>query len=279
MRRIKIICLILALGAVAWCAFAAFDNGIKIRTYTIPSDKVKQDICIVLITDLHSHIHGGDQTELANIIAAQNPDIIALAGDIADDDTPIDGTRMLLEKIADIAPCYYVTGNHEHWADDFDDIMEVISSYGVHMLRNRYETIAVRGDEILIAGIDDPSSKTAMSAAELEDMFADIADSPVFTLLLAHRPEKHDAYVEYGFDAVFSGHAHGGQVRLPMLLNGLYAPNQGWLPKYAGGIYVDVNGKTGRAVNHVVSRGLVINPKLPRIFNPPELCVVRIIAQ
>jgi len=68
-------------------------------------------------------------------------------------------------------------------------------------------------------------------------------------------------------------------VRLPMLLNGLYAPNQGWLPKYAGGIYVDVNGKTGRAVNHVVSRGLVINPKLPRIFNPPELCVVRIIAQ
>jgi len=274
-----IISLALAMGCAVWFVQTSVDTDIKIRTYTIPSSKIKQDICIVLIADLHSYIYGGDNAVLADMIAAQNPDIIALAGDIGDDYTPIDGTELLLEKIVDIAPCYYVTGNHEHWADDFDDIMDVISSYNVHMLRNEYETITVRKDEIVLAGIDDPDSETAMTGEEIEYMFTDIAESPLLTVLLAHRPEYHDAYIDYGFDAVLSGHAHGGQVRIPFLLNGLFAPNQGWLPKYAGGIYSETNSTTGRQVHHIVSRGLVINPKLPRIFNPPELCVIRILAQ
>lgn len=88
--------------------------------------------------------------------------------------------------------------------------------------------------------------------------------------MLSHRPERIESYKKYNFDLVLSGHAHGGQVRIPFLLNGLYAPNQGLFPKYAGGLYTHNN------LNHVVSRGLSYNPKLPRIFNPPEIVIVEL---
>ena len=104
----------------------------------------------------------------------------------------------------------------------------------------------------------------------MEENFAELSEKPQFKILVAHRPELIELYKKYPFDLVVSGHAHGGQVRIPFLLNGLFAPNQGLFPKYAGGAYIHEN------LTHIVSRGLSFSPKLPRVFNPPEIVVVNI---
>ena len=100
--------------------------------------------------------------------------------------------------------------------------------------------------------------------------FNGLGEEPAYKVLLAHRPELIEVYKQGDFDLVLSGHTHGGQVRIPFILNGLYAPNQGWFPPYAGGMY------DHGSLIHIVSRGVSFNPLLPRIFNPPEVVVIDI---
>lgn len=255
----------------------AFYHGLVVRNYTISTDKLAdgKSMRIVLISDLHNHIYGENQTELVSLIKKQNPDLIALVGDIADDEVPIVGTEQFLEGIKDLAPIYYVSGNHEFWADDIEDIKAVIKRYGVTVLENDYETILIKDCPIIIAGVDDPeivvSEKPWFDWEQgMLTAFAGLQDRPEFKILLAHRPERISLYKKMDFDLILSGHTHGGQVRIPLLLNGLYAPNQGWFPKYAGGLYEH------DSLTHVISRGVSFNPRLPRIFNPPELVVIDI---
>jgi predicted MPP superfamily phosphohydrolase len=126
---------------------------------------------------------------------------------------------------------------------------------------------------MIIAGIEDPYKKLYEDPEynqkeSMKEAFADLDETHLYKILLAHRPENIEYYKNYSFDLILSGHTHGGQVRLPFIMNGLYAPNQGFFPKYAGGIY---NHGT---LHHIISRGISVNPLLPRIFNPPELVVV-----
>ncbi len=259
----------------------AFYIGLTLRTYEVVTDKIPegQSVRIVAVTDLHSHIYGESQKPLIDMIKAQQPDIIALVGDIADDDEPDDGTHLLLAGIRDIAPAYYVSGNHEYWSDSYDGIKSMMESYGVMVLDNESEDIIVKGVRLSISGVDDPNMFDYTEEAEylamgdMEELFrqrfADM-DNGVFNVLLAHRPELIDLYRQYSFDMILSGHTHGGQIRVPLLINGLFAPDQGWFPKYAGGRY-DFGGKT-----LIVSRGLSFNGLVPRMFNPPEVVVVDI---
>jgi predicted MPP superfamily phosphohydrolase len=201
------------------------------------------------------------------------PDLIFLSGDIIDDVVPVTGTRLLLSGISGMAPIYYVTGNHEYWSHNIQEIREELVSYGVIILSDSYVKIMVNNNEIIIAGIDDPDKKcyetpTYDQDDSMEEAFRELDNVPLYKILLAHRPERIESYKRFSFDLVLSGHAHGGQVRFPTLINGLYAPHQGLFPKYAGGIYTHGNLK------HIVSRGLSITPGLPRIFNPPELVVI-----
>lgn len=251
---------------------AAFYNGLTVNHYKIKSDKINDDnnVKIVQISDLHSCIYGKNQTYLLNKIQKQKPDIIVMTGDIADDVTPIDGTKMLLSEIVKLAPCYYVSGNHEFWSDDIAGIKNVIESFGVEILEGGLKSIVVKNQKLNICGIDDPyvlNQSERYGYAELLKPFKTLS-SEEFNILLAHRPEFIDEYKKYEFDLVLSGHAHGGQWRIPFILNGLYAPNQGFFPKYAGGQY------NYSSLTHIVSRGLSINPRLPRIFNPPEIVVI-----
>ena len=92
-------------------------------------------------------------------------------------------------------------------------------------------------------------------------------------LLIAHFPEQIDEYLKGNFDIVLSGHAHGGQWRIPGLIDGVYAPGQGLFPKYTSGVYM--HGDTA----HIVSRGLWKPSTLiavPRVFNRPELVIIDI---
>ena len=133
-----------------------------------------------------------------------------------------------------------------------------------------------KGTPLLIfASLDDPyieliDDDDRSWEQMMHDAFDGLDDVPGYRILLAHRPERFRTYQRFGFDLVLSGHSHGGQVRIPFILNGLYAPDQGWFPKYAGGVYRHGN------MTHVVSRGLSYNEKLPRIFNPPEVVVIDI---
>ena len=265
------------IGLLTIFLFCAFYNGLVVKKYIIKSNKldVDESIRIVLITDLHSHIYGKNQTKIVSLIKKQNPDIIALAGDIADDGVPIEGTKLFLAGIEGFAPIYYVTGNHEFWSNDIKNIKDVIREYDVTILENSYEQMKVKNSNIIIGGVDDPDVVTYEKPdfdwqGEMYNTFSELREKPDFKILLAHRPELIEIYKENSFDLVLSGHSHGGQVRIPLILNGLWAPNQGWFPKYAGGVY------RHDSLTHIVSRGISYNPRLPRVFNPPEVVVIDI---
>jgi predicted MPP superfamily phosphohydrolase len=235
---------------------------------------------IALITDLHNTIYGGSQSALIARVREASPDIILLAGDLMDKYTPPDGTRMLLEGLRGI-PVYYATGNHEYMTKRVDELRDVIRSYGVTILSDEYVKVNARGVDLIIAGIEDPlkkkyEDKTYNQEAAMNAAFQDMdAENAAYSILIAHRPERIAHYLEYPFDLVVSGHAHGGQWRLSIAPNGLYAPNQGFFPKYAGGVYRHTRADGGETV-HIVSRGLSLtHPKrVKRINNPPELVML-----
>ena len=280
--KIKIFVSIALVLITALCV-AALWRGIVVREYSVESDKVTGEIRAMLITDLHSSIYGKNQKKLVDKINAESPDLILLSGDIADDETPDDGTKQLLAAIGRKYPCFYVTGNHEFWRDETESLKEMIASYGVTVLSGETQIASVGSQQILIGGVDDPDGLASSGDEYLygeaitpgwNEQLDSVCrqrekESGLFSILLSHRPEKAESYRRSGFDLVVSGHAHGGQVRVPFVMNGLYAPNQGFLPDFAGGLY-DL-GKT----QMIVSRGLCKN-SLPRVFNPPELVVINI---
>lgn len=251
-------------------------RSIATRTYEINTPKLGQQssITIVLISDLHSTIFKKDQTVLINKIKTINPDLIILSGDIYDSTAPMTGAQLLLSGISDIAPVYFVTGNHEYWGHNITAIREELSAYGVIILSDNYAEAEVHDNIIILAGIEDPDKKFAEDYTynqfySMERAFRELDHVVFYKILIAHRPELIEYYNKYSFDLVLSGHTHGGQVRFPPFINGLYARNQGIFPKYAGGKYKYKN------LILIVSRGLSINyPKAPRIFNSPELVVI-----
>lgn len=268
----------LAAGVVlAALAVWALWTGLVVRTYTLETAKLDQPVRLLLLTDLHSTVHGREQRALIDLVRAQAPDAVLLAGDIADDEVPHRGTELLLAAVAGEYPCFYVTGNHEFWAEDTEEILEMFRRYGVTVLAGTWSDLTVRGQAIRVFGVDDPEGfeaapGEAVPAGWLEQWETCRAglEEGMVSVLLSHRPELTELYRGSGFDLVVSGHAHGGQVRVPLLLNGLYAPNQGFFPRYAGGLY-DLDG-TALAV----SRGLSIS-RLPRVFNPPEAVVIDLV--
>lgn len=253
------------IGWLLILAAVALDEGITVPRYKINSDKIKKPLRIVLLTDFHSSSYGKDQRVLADVIDGQSPDIILLAGDIAENVRPHKHTEELLEQIAGKYPCFYTVGNHEEWSGECGKIKEMFRSYGVTVLEGDSEILDLEGQKIRVSGADN-SLPLEQYAACCEN-----AGDDIFTVFMSHRPDLVDMYSGRGFDLVVSGHAHGGQVRIPHILNGLYAPNQGIFPKYAGGRYTLADGKT----EMIVSRGLCKNI-LPRIFNPPEVVVIDI---
>lgn len=276
-KRLIIIDVVLA---IVFC-IVAFWQGLVVKEYTIESDEITKEISFVVVSDLHNVFYDEGQSELVAEIDAISPDGILIPGDIADEETPIDGTKAFLEKIAHRYPCFYVTGNHEYYTNDIDGVIETIESYGVTVLSGETAEVSINNQTITIGGVDDP-------AAFYEDGWWDVVDDDRydvwedqlydvytmnkkegFSLLLTHRPEYARYYKNCGFDLVVAGHAHGGQFRIPGIINGIYSPGQGLFPEYTGGVY-DI-GDT----KMVVSRGLCINWK-PRFFNPPELTVINI---
>lgn len=250
----------------------ALDERLILRTYTVVSPKLTAEVRLAVVTDFHSSDNADD---VVAMVASCAPDAVLMVGDMFDDDIanrPTERTLSLMRQLSAQYPCYYVSGNHEAWTGEMDALYQQTEEAGVMVLRMSSGVLTVRGQRIALCGIPDPYEMVFSGAPDTEEQLRQAledVDSADFTVLLAHRPELLAKYAQFPLDLVVSGHAHGGQVRIPGVLNGLYAPNQGWFPKLAGGAYTQ-NGTT-----LIVSRGLAVRTRLPRIFNRPEVVLVR----
>lgn len=250
----------------------ALDERLILRTYTVVSPKLTAEVRLAVVTDFHSSDNADD---VVAMVASCAPDAVLMVGDMFDDDTqnrPTERTLSLMRQLSAQYPCYYVSGNHEAWTGEMDALYQQTADAGVTVLRMSSGVLTVRGQRIALCGIPDPYEMVFSGAPDTEEQLRQAledVDSADFTVLLAHRPELLAKYAQFPLDLVVSGHAHGGQVRIPGVLNGLYAPNQGWFPKLAGGAY------TQDGTTLIVSRGLAVRTRLPRIFNRPEVVLVR----
>lgn len=254
-----------------------FYNKLKIVNYTVESDKIDTPVRIALITDLHSCRYGDHESELIDAVDSQNPDIILLGGDIFDDKSGNENTVDFLQGINGRYPVYYVTGNHEFWGgvDRYNEQMSILEDMGIPRLQGDVLSLDINGNSIGLAGVDDYDGYLVDEDLILEDQFVDAylnLDAQSYNIILAHRPEYIDTYAAHNYDLALCGHAHGGQWRIPGLLNGLYAPNQGLFPEYAGGLYVVDN------TTMIVSRGLAReSTRIPRLYNRPELVIIDLV--
>ena len=265
---------ILLFVLIVWTAWG--NTALELNTYMVSSKELPEAFDgyrIAHISDLHNAEIGDGNEKLLVILQDDEPDIIAITGDMIDSrNTNIEVALAFAEKAMKIAPCYYVTGNHEARVSEWAELKAGLEAAGVVVLENERTEIELSGETIAILGVDDPSFHTDYlfgdSASVVGNTLAAIStEDDGFAVLLSHRPELFDTYVEYGMNLVLSGHAHGGQFRLPFV-GGLVAPNQGLFPKYDSGLYTD--GST----NMIVSRGIG-NSLLPfRFNNRPEVILV-----
>ena len=225
-----VICLILIAIWIVWN-----NNQIKLTEYIITSSKVPDSFTcfeIAQVSDLHNAELGEENSKLLELLSEAEPHIIVLTGDLIDSrHTDIEIALDFAGKAAQIAPVYYVSGNHEARVPEYEELKMGLTEAGVTVLENQKVQITRDGESITLMGIQDPSFRTDYLFGDAESISWQAIsglqnESDGFTVLLSHRPELFDVYVDTGIDLVFSGHAHGGQFRLPFI-GGLVAPNQG----------------------------------------------------
>ena len=253
------------------------NNSISVTNISLNFDNLPRSFDgyrIVHLSDLHNKRFGSNQQYLLEEIKKAKPRIIVITGDLVDGRNYDEEAGMeLVTGCMEIAQVYYVTGNHERWSGKFNSLEKKIKNSGAMILRNNSSEIKQGNDLIYITGIDDPSLSSGymtdneVVSAELKKAVNENGSKPSFTILLSHRPELFSEYKKFNIDLIFSGHAHGGQVRLPFI-GGLAAPDQGLFPKYTAGKYEEDNSVM------VVSRGLGNSIIPQRIFNRPEIVVV-----
>lgn len=243
---------------------------LELTQYEVTSEYLPESFSgyrIAQISDLHNAQMGEENRQLLSLLRETQPDIIVMTGDLIDSrHTDIDVALRFAKEAAGIAPCYYVTGNHEVRIAELSYLLDGLTESGVAVLRNETAILRRGTEEIALVGVDDPAFGTRLVQGEPKAL-PEIIPENGFTVLLSHRPEDFDDYVECGVDVAFTGHAHGGQIRLPFI-GGIYAPGEGFFPEYDSGVYT--SGRT----NMVVSRGIG-NSLFPfRVNNPPELVLV-----
>lgn len=270
----KQILLFLLLILIIWLYW----GNISIQTtyVQIKSEKIHSNLdgfTIIQISDLHNKKFGSHQHRLLKAVEKTSPDLIVITGDLIDSShTDVNIAMEFIFGAVKLAPTYYVSGNHEAWSNEYENLKQQMVLAGVIILSDEETTITYNGASFRLVGLEDPD----FAANNFYYDSKDVIDTKLktmpnkneeYTILLSHRPELLDVYAKHNIDLVFSGHAHGGQFRLPFI-GGIIAPNQGFFPKYTKGVYEKLETKM------IVSRGLG-NSIIPlRINNRPELVIV-----
>ena len=235
--------------------------------YEYKNPKVPEEmdgLRILQISDLHNQSYGKDNSRLLDAVKKCEADVIVITGDLVDSTfTDTETALAFASELVEIAPVYYCTGNHEYRMEKekLETFLANLSAIGVRVLRN--EAVPFYGG--LLVGLDDPHSDTDTLSQILKEQ-----DKDVFTILLSHKPQHLENYLEA--DLVLAGHAHGGQIVIPFV-GGLLAPGQGYFPKYTKGFYTMEN------TTMLVSRGIGNSHRVPRIFNMPELVLLTLRCQ
>ncbi|HZK21457.1 MAG TPA: metallophosphoesterase [Oscillospiraceae bacterium] len=274
MKKLRVNKKTVLVTAVATAALTAFslwqNNDITVSNYEYKSDKINKALDgykIVQISDLHNKQFGKGQSRLLTEIKALSPDIIVITGDIVDcRRTDINPALDFVTGAVKIAPVYYVSGNHEELLSLYDAkrLKDGIKQAGAKILINCAVNIEHGGESFCLLGVKDGSETD-----DLKQLLYTLDSPHNFKVLLAHKPQYLNSYSENSIDLVFSGHAHGGQARLPFI-GGLIAPEQGLFPKYSAGEYVMDD------TTMIVSRGLG-NSIIPvRVSNRPDIVVVEL---
>lgn len=250
--------------------------ALEVNEYEIVSDRIPEAFTgfrIAQVSDLHNAEFGEGNEKLIHLLSQTDPDVIVITGDLIDSrHTDIEIALDFARQAIKIAPVYYVSGNHEARVRDYEDLKIGLVEAGVVILENQKVQITREGESITLMGIDDPSFQEdylfgdsgSVARQAIENLQN---ESDGYTVLLSHRPELFDLYVDTGMDLVLTGHAHGGQIRLPFV-GGLVAPNQGFFPKYDAGQF------TENTTTMIVSRG-VGNSIIPlRFNNRPEIVLL-----
>ena len=260
-----------------WGNTALMTNAVAISSSRIPA--AFSGFRIAQVSDLHNAEFGKNNTELLKLLSESRSDIIVITGDLIDaNHTDVGIALGFAQESVRIAPTYYVTGNHEAASQQYDTLKAGLEEEGVIVLEDEAISLERGGETISLIGLADPDftvkgemfgEAPVMVSAKLKNLND---GEGKYTIMLSHRSELFETYVNCGIDLVFAGHAHGGQFRLPFI-GGVIAPNQGLFPKYDAGLYTD--GGT----NMVVSRGIG-NSIIPlRFNNRPEIVLVELNAE
>lgn len=276
-KSLKIIILSILTIAVATVIYGLYcSNTLEVRNYTIKSDKVNSQVRFVFISDLHCKEYGEKNRDLVAKIKEQNPEFIAVGGDMVNKYSTDDHVmRELLPQLAEIAPTYCVLGNHELALKDEIDFKNDIDSTGAKLLDNEMVTLNINGEKILLGGMSDfpyyeynaPDYDTP--ERYFWDEFKENSKD-CYSILLHHQPEYLESIMQdSNVDLVMCGHTHGGAVQIPFV-GGVFAPNQGFFPKYDKGEFDLYNTKM------IISAGLGDAYPILRLNNCPEISVVEI---
>lgn len=238
------------------------NNWISTSRIDYQNDKIPKafnDSTILHISDLHNKEFLKDNKYLIKKVKQLNPDYIFITGDIIDaSKTNIQVAVIFAKAMSEIAPTYYVSGNHEVNAGRYSEVISKLEKVNVTIMDNQGNQLTKENQTINIYGLSDPINQNFST-----DIFKDI-NTDDFNILLSHRPELFDIYSQHKLDLTFSGHAHGGQFRIPFI-GGLVAPNQGFFPKLTQGLHTQEDSSL------IISRGLG-NSIIPiRLLNRPEL--------
>lgn len=243
-----------------WCS----NNLITVTRYKVESGKApERGVKIAHLSDLHGKSFGRGNRRLLKKMTKEQPDLIVVTGDIIHKyrDRDISVALSAVSELCKIAPVYYVSGNHEMRSTRYRTLKEQLIKAGATVLDGE----CVQACGINLAGVNCAKIKGGG--------YFSLCGSEGFNVLLAHLPQYIDRYALAGYDLALTGHAHGGQWRIPFTKIGIYSPGQGLFPKYASGMHSCGN------MRQVISRGLG-NSQCPlRLFNRPEIVVVEIIGK
>lgn len=258
--------------AVAGAAYLWWgNNSLTVSNYTVTSPDITKSFDgfrIVQLSDLHNKDFGG---RLSRKVETLSPDIIVITGDLIDSRrTDISVAEKFIKELKPVAPIYYVSGNHESRIEEYSALRKMLQANGVEVLDGKTVQIEKGGETVTLTGIDDAmffgsgllDERKIVFSHKLKELSENKGSG--FSVLLSHRPELLEIYAECGFDLAFTGHAHGGQIRLPFV-GGILTPNQGFFPEYDAGEFRKDN------TTMIVSRGLG-NSVFPfRIGNRPDI--------
>ncbi|ATG52231.1 hypothetical protein CFK38_12370 [Brachybacterium vulturis] len=268
---VAVLVLLLVAGWLLWDNRRLDVTDYDVAVPSLPTSA--EGLRIAQVSDLHAADFGTFQDRVLAAVDTSRPDLIALTGDLIDYRTSdLTGVLELVEQLQLIAPTYFVLGNHEADSPLRDELLAGLEGRGIVVLRDEAVQVGIGGTELTLIGLDDPRVRAAagLPARDPAALLARLAPSERETaILLAHRPELLESYTRQGIDLVLSGHAHGGQVRLP-IVGGLYAPHQGWLPELSEGVH-ERGGTT-----MVISRGLGNSIAAVRVNDPRELVLVEL---